>query len=185
MSQLPTVLGLVDPQTPDVVEADRPGAEALISSSTIVGLHFSAIPSTGNGFVGSAPVPGKVELEGIVFSVQGVPAAEDPHRFQLAIASEVPSNQEDVDAGDQLFPRASQLAESRHDIVVAWGDAGFFLPVGSIVHLNGRRFIARWFNGNVLSAGGDAYLGIVVHGVSGGTGASMAGFLEGEPVRER
>lgn len=183
MSRLPSVLDLVDPRTPDVVEAGDVGAEAIISTSTIVGLHWLSIPATGNGFAGSDPIAGKVELEGIVFSVQGVPAGEDPHRFQLAIATEVPADQAAVDAGDQLFPRASQAADSRFDVVVCWGDAGFFLPVGAIVVLDGRRFIGRWYNG--ATAAGDAYIGLVLHGVSGGTRASMAGFMEGEPVKER
>lgn len=156
---------------------------ALLSSSTIVGLHWQSVATVASGFAGSAPIDGKVELEGVVISVQKVPAAEDPHRFQLAVASDVPTTQAEVDAGDQLFPRASQAAGSRFDVVVAWGDAGFFLPVGTIVALNGRRFIGRWYNGSTASA--DAYIGLVLHGVYGGWRGSYASFLAGEQVVER
>lgn len=162
--------------------SDAP-AIALLSTSTIVGLHWQSVGAGASGFVGSAPIDGLVELEGLVFSVQGVPVAEDPHRFQIAIASEVPSAQADVDAGDQLFPRASQAGDSRFDIVVAWGNAGFFLPVGAVVALFRRRFVARWYNGGTGTA--DAYVGLVLHGVFAGSRATYAGFGAGEFIVER
>lgn len=166
-----------------VEEKGERAAIAVLSSSTIVGLHWQSVAAAGSGFAGSAPIEGVVELEGLVFSVQKVPAGEDPHRFQIAVASDVPASQGDVDAGDQLFPRASQAVDSRFDVIVAWGDAGFFLPVGTIVGLYGRRFVGRWYNGATAAA--DAYVGLVVHGVYGGRLGGYGSFLSGEHVVER
>lgn len=157
-----------------------PPAVAVRSSSTVVGLHWQSVAGAGSGFAGSPPIAGKVELEGILISVQKVPAAGDPHRFRLAIATEIAASQAAIDGEHQLFPYASSATDSRYDLVVAWGDAGLFFPVETVLALNGRRIVGRWYNGSAVVA--DAYLGLVLHGVIGGESLGAPGFLVGEPV---
>lgn len=157
-------------------------AAALLSSSTVVGLHWQSVGAGASGFAGSAPIAGKVELEGLLLGPQRVPVAEHPHRFQLGLSSEVPVSQAEMDAAEQLFPRASQAEASRFDLVVAWGDGGLFLPVGSVLAMGGRRIVGRWYNG--AAGTGDAFVGVVLHRIIGGAGMGEPGFLSGEPVRE-
>ncbi len=158
-------------------------AVAILSSSTIVGLHWQSVAAGASGYAASAPIEGKLELEGILITPAGIPALEDPHRFQLAVASDLPSTQAEIDAADQLFPRASQAAASRFDLVIPWGSAGLFLPVGSVLVIAGRRIVGRWYNGATSTA--DAYIALVVHDLSGGEHTTHAAFLSGEPVQER
>lgn len=157
-------------------------AAALLSSSTLVGLHWQSVGAGASGFAGSAPIAGKVELEGLLLGPQRVPVAEDPHRFQLGLLSDVPVNQGEMDAGEQLFPRVSQAEASRFDLVVAWGDAGLFLPVGSVLAMSGRRIVGRWYNGSSVAC--DAFVGVVLHRVIGGAGMGEPGFLCGESVQD-
>lgn len=157
-------------------------ALGLLSSSTFVGLHWQSVAAGGSGFAGSAPIAGKVELEGLIVGPQRVPAAEDPHRFQLGLASDVPASQAAMDAAEQLFARVSQADDSRFDLVVAWGDAGLFVPIGPVLAVNGRRIVGRWYNG--ATGAGDAWVGVTLHKVVGGAGQPDPGFLSGERVQD-
>lgn len=158
-------------------------AVGLWSTSTIVGLHWESVAAAGSGFAGSSPIAGKVELEGVVFGPQKVPAGEDPHRFRFGVATSVPSTEDGLAAEVQLFPRSSQAAGSRNDVVVAWGDLGFFLPVSTLINMMGRRLVGRWYNGSTSTA--DAYVAFVLHEVVGGESGGLGGFLLGEAVTER
>lgn len=158
-------------------------AVAHWSTSTIVGLHWESVAAGGTGFVGTSPIAGKIELEGLLFGPQKVPAGEDPHRFRLGVATTVPGSELVLAAEVQLFPRASQAVDFPADVVVAWGDAGLFLPVSTLINMMGRRIVGRWYNGATVA--GDAYVGIVLHEVVGGEGGPAGGFLLGEPVLER
>lgn len=157
---------------------DGKPAVAIVSTSTVVGLHWQSVAAGADGFVASAPIEGKVELEGILITPQGVPVLEDPHRFQVALGSSLAVDQAGMDAGIQLFPRGSQASGSRYDLVVAWGSAGLYLPIGAGLNVNGLRFLGRWYNGGASSA--DAYLGIWLHLLVGGEPSLNTGFLSGE-----
>lgn len=152
------------------------------SSSTIVGLHWESVAAGGTAFVGSAPVAGKVRLEGVLLSVDRGPVAEDPHRVQLAVATDVPGSQDELDAAEQIFPRASQAVASRFAVVLPSAVGALFVPVGGVVGLHGRRFVGGFYNGDARSI--DVYVGLVVHRVSGGAFLGRFGFLWGEAVRE-
>lgn len=174
--------------TPDATQIENMDqapakAVAILSSSTIVGLHWQSVAPGTSGYAASAPIEGKLELEGVLIAPQGIPADADPHRFQLAVASDLPSTQAEIDAADQLFPRASQAIATRYCLIIPWGSAGLFLPVGSVLAPAGRRIVGRWYNGATSTA--DAYISLVVHGLSGGEHTTHAAFLSGEPVEER
>ena len=158
------------------------GGVGLRSTSTVVGLHWSSVGAGSAAFVGCAPIAGKVRLEGVLFVFDRGPLAEDPHRVQLAVASDVPSTQAEMDDGVQLFPRASQTSAGRY--AMAWPAAAgaLFLPVGGVVAMGGRRFVGGFYNGDSRAI--DAYVGLVVHRVSGGAIVGRFGFLFGEPVLE-
>lgn len=181
MSRTPTA-----PAPSPLVPAGAPslrvgeGARGLWSTSTVVGLHFQSLAAAGSGFAGTAPIAGKVQLEGLFLSIRSAAAAEDPMRLQLAIGSNVPSTQAGIDGEEQMFPRASQAADSRYDLVLVASGGGFFLPVSTVLMMNGRRIVGRWYNG--ASATDDFYVGLILHRVIGGDERGDPGFLSGEEI---
>lgn len=159
-------------------------AVGLRASSTLVGLGFGAIAQTATGLAGSAPIAGKVQLEGI-WIVSGVlPVAGGLHRLQLAIDSEVPSTAGDVDAGEQLFTRANTIAGELSTIDFGGLGQDMWLPLTTVVAMNGRRFIGRIVNQSTAAAGG-FYVGLVMHRVYGGASSGDPAFLSGEEVELR
>lgn len=159
-----------------------PGAVGWRSSSTIVGLHWQSVAAGSTSFVGSSPITDKVRLEGILFLIDRGPMAEDPHRIQLGVATDVPTTQAEMDAAGQVFPRGSQAVESRFSIPWAAASGAVFVPLGGVIALHGRRFVGGFYNGDSRAI--DAYVGLVVHRVSGGAFVGRFGFLWGEPVQE-
>lgn len=155
-------------------------AVGLGSTSTIVGLHFQSVANAASSFAGTAPIAGKVQLEGVYISVGTGSVREDPHRFQLAIATNVPSSQAGIDAEEQVFPRSSQAVDSRFDLPVFGIVQDLFLPVTTGLVLNGRRIVCRFYCGSTATI--DAYVGLILHRVSGGGTAGDPGFLSGEEV---
>lgn len=157
------------------------GAVGLRSTSTIVGLHFQSVSPSAMAFAGSAPIAGKVQLEGIIAVVDIVSAGEDPHRVQLALASDVPTTQAELDAAEQMFPRASQASDSRFSFIVSGKGGQAFFPIGTALVLNGRRIVGGFYNGHATSPE-DVYVGLILHRVTGGESAGDPGFLTGEEV---
>ena len=159
-------------------------AVGLRASSTIVGLHFAAVAGGGVGFAGSAPIAGKVQLEGFWWVCNTTPAAGELHELQLAIDSEVPGNQVAVDAGEQLFARASTVAGEGSTIYGFVYGSGWFMPLTTVVAMNGRRFIGRIKNLSAAAASA-FYVGLVMHQVVGGALSGDPAFLSGEEVEMR
>ena len=158
------------------------GAVGLRGSSTVVGLHFAGVAAGGSGFAGSVPIAGKVQLEGLWMEA-GLPSpVGDLHELQLAIATGVPASQAAVDAGEQLFPRGSSLGGEASTIFWCGGDAGVFVPLTTVVAMNGRRFIGRVTNRHALT-GSEFYIGLVMHRVVGGSTAGDPPFLSGEEIK--
>lgn len=160
------------------------GAIGVRASSTVVGLHFASIGAATLGFGGSAPIAGKVQLEGIIFMAGSSAPAEDPHRFQMALASDVPASAADLDAAEQMFPRISQLVATRNFIILDLGSLSFWLPVTTVLAMNGRRLVGGFYNGHAANAM-DGYVGFVMHRVYGGASSGDPAFLSGEEVEER
>ena len=153
---------------------------ALTGSSTIVGLHWQSVGSGSTSFVGSVPLPGKVQVTGVLLSVDRGSAVEDPHRFQFAVATGTPGSQAELDGSQQVFAAASQVGGQRSGVVVCAENASVFLPVSSVIGFHGRRLVAGFYNGNSRTV--DAYAAFVLHRVSGGALVSAFGFLWGERV---
>lgn len=166
--------------SPVAVGGSEEGAVGLKGSSTLVGLHFESIATTALGLAGSVPIAGKVALEFVKIGFRDSAVLEDPHRFQLALASGIPANQAALDSGEQLFPQASSAAGSKACVMVFSSSEGFFVPVTTVVQLNGRRIVCGWYNGATTT--GDAYVLLGVHRVLGGAGGGDPSFLSGEPV---
>ena len=160
------------------------GGVGLRASSTIVGLHFAAVAAGGGGYAGSVPIAGKVQLEG-VWLVAGITVGSgELHQFQLAIATEIPASQADMDAGEQLFPRASTLAGEGSTLLFGLWGGGMVIPVTTLIAMNGRRFIGRVTNRHGATAS-TFYVGLVLHRVIGGSTAGDPPFLLGEEVELR
>lgn len=154
---------------------------ALTGSSTVVGLHWQSVGSGSTSFVGSVPLPGKVQVSGVFLSADRGSAVEDPHRFQFAVATGVPGSQAVLDEAQQVFAAASQVTGERSGLLVCAEVASVFLPVSSVIGFRGRRLVGGFYNGNSRTV--DAYAAFVVHRVSGGALVSAFGFLWGESVR--
>lgn len=158
-------------------------AVALTGSSTIVGLHWEAVAAGGTGFVGSVPLPGKVQVTGVLLSADRGSVVEDPHRFHFAVATGVPGSLWELDGEQQVFAAGSQSSGERSGVVVCGEIASVFLPVSSVIGFHGRRLVGGFYNGNSRAV--DAYAAFVVHRVSGGALVQAFGFLWGESVRNR
>jgi len=167
---------------PQRVSGEEAGI-ALASSSTIVGLHFQSIGALSVGFAGSAPIAGRVQLQGLWWQFNVASGNVDPHRIQMAVGSNVPTTQAELDAGEAMFPRASQVAESRFAFVFFRSDDSRFVPVGTVLALNGRRIVGGFFNGSGSTI--DAYVGLVLQRIVGGVQSGDPPFLEGEEIAQR
>lgn len=159
-------------------------AIGLRSSSTIVGLSFGTIAATATGYGGSVPIAGKVQLEGAYFVCPVLPDAGVLHYAQLGIASDVPTTQAEVDGAEQLFPRASNVVGEASTILLGGLGEDVFLPLSTVVVMNGRRFIGRATNKSTVAPGG-FYVALLMHRVYGGSVAGDPAFLSGEEVIER
>jgi len=159
-------------------------AVGLRSTSTILGFHFESIAAGAVAFEGTVPIAGKIILDALWWDI-GVGAVEtDPHRIQLAMATDTPGTQAAMDGEEQVFTQASSAVVSKSRLVTGSGGAGPLLVIGRELVLKGRRLVCGLFNGNAATTT-DAYVGLVVHRVVGGQAGGDSGFLVGEEVRER
>jgi len=160
----------------------EPPAVAFSSTSTVVGLHWASAASTAVSFAGTAPLTGNIQLEGVFFAVRSGPGLEDPHRLQLAIATNVPGNQAALDAGVQIFPRAGQTPGIESALLLTLLNGGMYFPVSTVINVDGMRIVGGFYNasGSVQ----DLYVPIVLRGVAGGDVGALPTFLQGPVVEE-
>ena len=165
---------------PTAIGSLADAAVGLRGSSTVIGLHWQSVAAGVSGFVGSLPIAGKVRLEQLYWVQAQSADPEDPHRLQIGLGSDVPTTQAELDAAEPMFPQASQLFATRYSLLMCSVRRQLVLPVSTIVKMNGRRFVAGFYNG---AAGvTDVYVALVVHRVVGGAGGGDPSFLMGEPI---
>lgn len=161
------------------------GGRAIVlrSSATIVGMNWYDVAGLATVFSGTVPIAGKVCLEWLSFNGGAIGTYLKLCWLQLAIASEVPVFQSDLDAGEQVFPHMSSVvgAESRLSFRIAYYPEVFRLGMG--ISMNGRRFVAGFYNGGANAASVQMTLGLTR--VVGGEVGSGVQFLSGERLEWR
>ncbi len=154
----------------------------LDGSSTVIGFDAHDVQGLATNYRASPPIPGKCIITCMWSGASANSASSTPHRFALALATEVPTNLITWRAAEQLFPAAGSTAGHTNDL--HWSTAIGILPLQlrRIIYPHGRRIIARLQNGRNAEA--TLYVGLVVARVIGGELYRTADFLSGEKLKQ-
>jgi len=112
-------------------------------TARVVGIHFERVLGGNVGFEGTLPLAGTVWLSELQWEA-GV--GSDPkwfHELQLAVGDQVPTTDAEIDALEQLFPRASAFAGALSSLFMYSIYRSFRVRVGLALVMIGRRCVGR------------------------------------------
>ena len=147
----------------------------------MIGLLSSNASSAEIRYVGSDPVVGKLQLEGILISVGKQAADDDMHSFSFRLHTNVSSTLAEFETGELVFPRINQTGGPKRRLYLGMGSKDLFFPVYTAISMNGRRFIVEWYNGSDAIV--DCMVVFFVHAVEGGEMSGDPSFFSGERLR--
>lgn len=117
-----------------------------------MGLFAESVGAGGTVFVASVPLSGRIEVVGLILSAGVTAVEEGPHRFEFAMGSEVAADQAGLDRLEGLFPDASQTRPERRSIMVGLFSGSLYWPLQFVIEPDGRRLVAGFHNGNVVTS---------------------------------
>ncbi len=153
----------------------------LDGTSTVIGFDVHDVQGLGTIYCASPPIAGKCIITSMWANASANAAASTPHRFSIALATEVPTDLISWREADHLFPAAGCTAGHTHDIHWTGALGTGQIQLRRIIYPAGRRIVARIQNGRNAEA--SLYVGLVVARVVGGEPYRTADFLSGEKLK--
>lgn len=133
-------------------------------SGDLVQLWYPNLASGAVGFSGTTPQGDWVWLDWLSFYVNRTPVAGMQHWCQLALATEIPTTESELNAAEQIFPYSLCRSDSRSAIPVGGGEPGAVLSIGRALATRGRRIVGGFWN--VSAAAGEFSVRMGIHDVS-------------------
>lgn len=153
-------------------------AIAIRGSGEVLGLTFRGVGAGLFAYAATVPIPGKLLLDWVGLQARQYCSTTDLYRLYLSLGNVASPSMPDLHAGEKVFPHLA--TEPGFEWVVCFGIPsgvpGF--DVGKVIAMNGRRFMAAFYN---TSAGaGMFHVLLGVHRVVGGEARSGGRFMGGE-----
>ncbi len=153
----------------------------LDGTSTVIGFDAHDVQGLTTSYHASPPIQGKCIITSMWATASANAAATTPHRFALALATEVPTDLTTWRETEAIFPAAGSSTGHTNDIHWSTAIGIAPIPLRRIIYPHGRRIIARIQNGRAAQA--TLYLGLIVARVIGGELYRTADFLSGEKLK--